>query len=209
MGATLGHLLVFNFNLTKMELCGMHSSIDYAVSKPFVKATQICPTKKMLEEAKWDKNDRVVRIVAIPCVMEPQGYVMDCSKEEEAKDDVFLVSCTYTHNDLENGCKIVNFTCTTTTTNETKTYNINDFKDADIPDGKPAEAEPEVKLDSDKPVENKRSGKNSETYKDSTQMDPNYVYDFDTKLWRPRRDDEKTDNVTEPMKITATPPSPA
>ena len=42
MGATMAHLCVLNFNLTKKELAMLHSPIDLAVSDPARNAQCLC-----------------------------------------------------------------------------------------------------------------------------------------------------------------------
>ena len=72
MGATLGHLVVYNFNITQNELTCWWSSIDYNCDHPVKKASADNTKDKLLATIKtWNKTDVIVTVISIPCVTEP------------------------------------------------------------------------------------------------------------------------------------------
>lgn len=108
MGATLGHLIILTLNITRKQMIGGHSSIDFAVSDPFLKANKICPLNELFQFTKWDKKDDIVRIVCIPLAMDPVGGRLNTITGEIIHRE--LVSVAFQHNDLVHGLKITNFT---------------------------------------------------------------------------------------------------
>lgn len=78
MGLTLGRLIIFDYNITKNDDESIYissGSIDFAKKDPVEKANEEVPYDALLEQSKWNKEDLVVRIVTVPCVFEPQGFV--------------------------------------------------------------------------------------------------------------------------------------
>ncbi len=69
MGATLGHLFVYTFNLTKKEQYTTTSSIDFGVADPAIKAnTVVDKYEDMLKYTSWQETDLIVRIVMIGAI---------------------------------------------------------------------------------------------------------------------------------------------
>lgn len=86
MGATLGHLVVIDFNITKMQCALLTGPIDYAASDPKEKANKIISLEKLLSLTKWESNDRIIRIITIPQVMPSIATVHGISTQEDEVD---------------------------------------------------------------------------------------------------------------------------
>lgn len=68
MGATMAHLLIRVFNLDKMAVTGLNTSIDLAASEPQQKMDNIFSMETMYEKTQWSKEDRIIRMYYIPLV---------------------------------------------------------------------------------------------------------------------------------------------
>ena len=72
MGASLGHLVIYIFNISKNEMTGMSTSIDYETSHPIEKAEIYAnPVKIFQEFPHWTKNDIIIYVISIPLVLQP------------------------------------------------------------------------------------------------------------------------------------------
>jgi len=70
MGATLGHLIICDYNLDTMQGVGSRISIDFGCTDPLVKANTVLPYEKIIEHTHWLPTHKIVRTIHIPLVME-------------------------------------------------------------------------------------------------------------------------------------------
>lgn len=83
MGAMLGHLVIYCFNITKMEVIFMRDSIDYSATDPISKAKKYISPNKLFEYFPAWKNDVIVYVVSVPLVCNPIAGVLDNTKEDD------------------------------------------------------------------------------------------------------------------------------
>lgn len=77
MGATLGHLVIYNFNISQKELLICHDSIDYSTTNPIDKASKInSPLQIFNFVPTWSVNDIIVTVISVPTVVDPMVYVL-------------------------------------------------------------------------------------------------------------------------------------
>jgi hypothetical protein len=76
MGATVGHLWVLDLNVSKMDWSAARTSIDFVVCSPKARADAEFSIEALLKERSWDPVDVIVRVVWIPLVEQPAGYVL-------------------------------------------------------------------------------------------------------------------------------------
>jgi predicted Zn-ribbon and HTH transcriptional regulator len=129
MGATISHLVVFNFNLNNKEGYAASESYDSELLTPLKKAEEDYSYEQVLEKSKWTNGDAIVQIVCSPLVMKPVGYVLP--KNDNLKVTLECSQCD------EDGISISSFTVTNSETYEAIEYNVDDF-------GKPVYMEEEV-----------------------------------------------------------------
>lgn len=86
MGATLGRLYVYDYNLTTFQFYNSYDSIDFAASNPILKANvTTMPFEKLLEKTGWKSDHLIVRTVMIGAINgsvygSPGPYPMKQSK---------------------------------------------------------------------------------------------------------------------------------
>jgi len=83
MGASIAHLLIYNFNVTRMEVNGKHYNIDLADHDPIRGALSVAPLEKVLTTKDWKSTDTIIQVVQVPVFMHPVGYVLN---KEISKD---------------------------------------------------------------------------------------------------------------------------
>jgi hypothetical protein len=133
MGAGLAHLLIINCNINKKELHGLHVPFDYTQTDPQVKADAVLPYSKLLNETHWSKEDTIVRIINVPKVMQPHGFIL--SEHDKDLNQVTLVT-KMTNDEHE----IEKFVLINKESNQTVSYLLGEFtiinedKKEDMPD---------------------------------------------------------------------------
>jgi hypothetical protein len=69
MGASLGHLIIFTYNLTRKEQYYTTSPLDFVASDPVIKANTVVDSwKDMLKFTQWNQTDVIVRVVMISAI---------------------------------------------------------------------------------------------------------------------------------------------
>jgi hypothetical protein len=69
MGATLGRLFVYDFNLNTKQRITWYDSIDFAGGNPFFKANfKTCPHDTLLKTTGWSPQDVILRVVMIGAI---------------------------------------------------------------------------------------------------------------------------------------------
>lgn len=129
MGASLGHLVVYNYNVSTTEYVCMTQSIDFGVTTQEQKTKNTYPLSKVLEDSQdlkkgvgWNESHLIVQICMIPSVSNPVGWVLpDYDKE---KYDVGMVLFV---NELELGYVVNEFSVLDKTSNMTTNYKHADF----------------------------------------------------------------------------------
>ena len=88
MGASLGHLVIYNFNITQKEVIMLNDSIDWAVSDPIKKAEKLSSPREIFKNLPtWTKNDLIVTVVSVPLVMPPQAFSLDFEDLDKIKQN--------------------------------------------------------------------------------------------------------------------------
>ncbi len=135
MGASLGHLLVCDYNLIKKEQVAFHCPIDCEVSDPKEKANKEFEINdEYYKTEKWDKSDNIVRVVYIPMIMQKyHGWMV-------GQEDKFDVSCIMelqqkldeSEEETDKRWKDAKLIVIEKETNKTNTYLISSFKYSEI-----------------------------------------------------------------------------
>ena len=89
MGNSLGHLVVNNFNVTKMESSINSDTIDIRSISAFAKAEKLWPKSKILEKCNWDKIDIIIQTISVPLFIEPVAFVIDRSTKHALRASRF------------------------------------------------------------------------------------------------------------------------
>lgn len=125
MGMKLDKLIVFDYNLTKdnnESLYIFKKAIDYNSCNPIKKANSSFPYERLLDMTEWEKEDLIVRIIAVPNHYGPTAFVHN--------DDNYEVLVKHEQNNLH-GIVINKFITYNTETCERKIYDkeirFNDF----------------------------------------------------------------------------------
>ncbi len=106
MGASLAHLEIRNYNITKMQQSYYHSSIDLEGVGPFEKAKKKQSFQDVITKNKWDKGDKILQVISIPLVMEPKCYYISESGDEINIEENIKIKIGA--NDLQSGTLIEN-----------------------------------------------------------------------------------------------------
>lgn len=91
MGATLGHLHIYDFNLTLAQKFKSHDSIDFASANPVIKAnTCSMPYDELLAKTGWKSTDIIVRVVMIGAI---NGSMYGTTGPFPMKEPISFVFC--------------------------------------------------------------------------------------------------------------------
>ncbi|ARF08935.1 hypothetical protein Catovirus_1_985 [Catovirus CTV1] len=117
MGLTMNKLVIIDFNLSKSEekdcIFTSVTSIDLTKDKSLDRANMVLPYEKLLEQSKWSANDTILRIISVPTMEDPKGYIHN--------NDKYNVVIDYDNNDNEY-VSIYKVTTINKKTNELKYY---------------------------------------------------------------------------------------
>jgi hypothetical protein len=87
MGASLGHLVIYCFNIDKMEVIFTRDSIDYAAIHPIEKAKRYITPNKLFEFVPTWKDDKIIYAVSVPLVYKPICSVLDNKVNDDIIND--------------------------------------------------------------------------------------------------------------------------
>ena len=108
MGATLGHLLIFDFNITQKKSYFSHTSIDFSTNNAINKSLKIAPRIDLETNIGWESSDQIVRIVCIPgCpgiienICSPTGFIL--THETPTETDLNKIKVNFSSNNFIDG----------------------------------------------------------------------------------------------------------
>jgi hypothetical protein len=100
------------------------NTINYGTINPLGALEREFTRDKTIFDTKWDVNDVIVRIVSIPIVMKPHGFLL--TESPNLRNNYLITINSITH-ELK-GISYTGFTITNKTTMEYHTYSYDEFQ---------------------------------------------------------------------------------